>query len=198
MVFTVIYNPNQTVREARDEYYRRNGIAADGGAREWIGRADFGPITLYVPNFKARVAALQRHDLHHILLDADTSMKGEAKVGGFEVGAGCGKFWVAWALEPQAVAYGLILNPRETWKSFLLGRKSKSLYLESFWTEWLDKTVGQLREEILAKKIAEATVAEITQFALWSIAGWFGLLISIAFMLVPWIIGIYLFRKFLI
>lgn len=114
------------VREARQQYYSHNGIASDGGASEKVGRADFGPITIYVPNFPARVAAIQRHDLHHILLDADTSMRGEAIVGGFETGTGCGRFWVSWFLEPQTIVYGLFLNPKQTFNSYFLGRRSKS------------------------------------------------------------------------
>lgn len=175
-----------TVREARAEYYRVIGIPEDGGASQWVGRADFGPLTLYVPNFSARVAALQRHDLHHILLGADTSMRGEARVAGFETGAGCGRFWVAWFLEPQALAWGLFLNPRETFRSFRLGRRSSSLYHGEFSSDWLDLSVDDLRARVL--NTGPGRSGDIAWFVLFSCLGLIGLLVSIFSLLAPFLI----------
>jgi hypothetical protein len=188
------YFAEESVREARKRYFEENGIAPDGGGSERIGRADFGPLTIYVPNFPARMAALRRHDLHHILLDADTSMRGEALVGGFEIAAGCGYFWVSWFLEPQTIVYGLFLNPRKTFMSFLKGRKSKSFFHGPFQEEWLNMTVGQLRDWSLAKGDMSAGVTDVLYFSFWVAVGLFELSVSLSILLSPFL-GLYLLLK---
>jgi hypothetical protein len=181
----VKYADDLKVRDARLTYYTDNGIAADGGASERIGRADFGPITLYVPNFLARIAALQRHDLHHIVLDADTSMRGEAIVGGFETATGCGSFWVSWFLAPQTIIYGLFLNPSQTFRSFLLGRRSKSFFHGTFQEEWLDTTVGYLRDQHLAKGEIAPKLGDYLIFLFWILIGAAELSISLFLLSMP-------------
>jgi hypothetical protein len=140
------------------------------------------------------MAALQRHDLDHIVLDADTSMKGEAIVGGFETGAGCGHFWVAWFLEPQTLIYGLLLNPRHTFRSFLLGRRSQSFLHGKFREEWLEMTVGELRDLSLAKGHFSATASDLFLFLIWTTIGAIGMSISIGLLLLPFA-GVFLLAK---
>ena len=168
------------MKDARTFWYKRNGIPADGGASEKVAKAPFGPITLYVPNFSARMGSLERHDLHHILLNAPTSVAGEAIVGAFETAAGCGSFWVSWFLEPQNIIFGLVLCPRDTYRTFLLGRRSKSLFHGPFQSGWIEMSVGELRKKILASETPKAKPLDIFSFLFWTAVGFCELMISFA------------------
>lgn len=176
----MIYRPDVSVREARSQYYADNGLPPDGGESQAFARADFGPLVLFVPNFAARRAALARHDLHHIALDADTSLRGEAIVGGWEVGSGCGRFWVAWFLEPQAMAWGLIRCPKRTLEAFAMGRRSRSLYTQPFGDNWLDVTVSDLRRRLLPDGPTAPSRADLALFVPWAVLGISLLALSLA------------------
>lgn len=182
------------VSDARLVYYKENGIPLDGGASEKISKAVFGPLVLYVPNFPHRVAALQRHDLDHILLNADITMRGEAVVGAFETAAGCGRFWIAWLLEPQNIIFGLILCPRATIKAFLLGRRSQSLFHGPFREEWLEMDVGALRQTILGAEPTTGNWRDAVLFVLWAGVGLAELGISILALLSPVLVLLWLLR----
>jgi hypothetical protein len=193
----MLYSSEQKVKDARLLYYKANGIALDGGVSEKISKAVFGPLVLYVPNFPHRVAALQRHDLDHILLNADTSIRGEAIVGGFETASGCGEFWIAWFLEPQNIIFGLILCPKATFNSFLLGRRSQSLFRGPFREEWLEMTVGELRKSVLADPPATANGYDLLLFILWTGIGFLELIVSILALASPFVLLFLLVRSFL-
>ena len=63
----VHYDPEQTMRQARELYFAANHFGTDGGYSDaWVD-LKLGPVPLPFPNTASRVRALRFHDLHHIL-----------------------------------------------------------------------------------------------------------------------------------
>ena len=142
------YDDTALLRDLRADYFKRNGLGADGGySAKWV-RFRFGPITLTLPNTKARRRALPPHDLHHIATGYDTSWTGEAEIAAWELASGCGRYVAAWLLDFSAFAIGLVIAPRRTWRAFRRGRASNSLYAESWDERWMDSTLGALRQRL--------------------------------------------------
>jgi ubiquinone biosynthesis protein Coq4 len=100
------------------------------------------------PNTAARVRAVRFHDLHHVLTEYDTTWAGEAEIGAWELAAGCGRHYAAWALNLGAVAIGLLIAPRRVLRAFKRGRRTRTLYSETFSEELLNQTVGELRRRL--------------------------------------------------
>ena len=116
-----------TVRAARDAFRNANGFtdySVTPKRWEWV---KLGWFTFLVPNPQARVAALEYHDLHHIVTGYQTDWRGEFEIAAFELGAGCGRFWFAWAINLSAVPTA-ILMPRRFWRAFKRGRACRSMY----------------------------------------------------------------------
>ena len=70
-------DPSDTLRRARDEYFRVNNFGPNGGYDDaWV---DFklGPIPMPVPNTPSRKRAVRYHDLHHALTGYATDIRGE-------------------------------------------------------------------------------------------------------------------------
>ncbi len=139
-----MWNPKSTLRAARDEYFRQNGFGVDGGySAAWV---DFqlGPIPFPFPNTPARVRAVRYHDLHHIVTGYATDFLGELEISAWEIGAGCKDMWAAWHLNLSGMAVGAVLIPRRTFRAFLRGRHSDTLYGRDL-EPLLDATVGDAR-----------------------------------------------------
>jgi hypothetical protein len=94
--------------------------------RTWPFR--IGPITIPVPNFSWRRAAIQRHDLHHILNGFPFNMRGEFQVATWEFAAGRYPHPGASLLLLPLVVLGLLWSPRAIWRAFMLGRRGTSFY----------------------------------------------------------------------
>jgi len=157
-----------SLREARERYFRESGIDAEYDVA-WV-RLRAGPIPLRFPSSRGRVRAAKLHDLHHVALGYDTSWRGEAEIGAWEIAAGCGRFAWAWWLNLQAFAIGLVIAPRRTWRAFVRGRHSRSLYrLErGFREELLAQSVGDLRRRLgLPAARTRAGGSDGAAFAAW-------------------------------
>jgi hypothetical protein len=143
-------NETQTVRDARTDYFRRAGFPPDGGdAQRWVILRIGGVPIFAFPNSSARRRSVKLHDIHHVLTAYDTSWTGESEIGAWEIGSGCRRHWVAWILNLGAMAIGLVIAPRRTWRAFMRGRRSGNLYGQrSFDESLLDRTVGELRREV--------------------------------------------------
>jgi hypothetical protein len=153
------------LRDVRAEYFKRNGLGADGGYTvDWV-RFRFGPITVPLPNTNARRRALPPHDLHHIATGYDTSWKGEAEIAAWELASGCGAYVAAWTLNFSAFVIGLVIAPRRTWRAFRRGRASASLYAEEWDERWLDNTLGTLRQRLqIGRKRRTSVVGDAILF----------------------------------
>lgn len=137
----------QTVREARSEYFARNGLE-DGGYDSWWVRLQAGPIPIFFPNTAARVAAVRLHDIHHVATGFETTWTGEAEIAAWEIGGGCAHHVAAWILNLQAVAIGLFLSPRRVLRAFARGRRSANLYRDGFDESELDAPLDDLRQRL--------------------------------------------------
>ena len=149
-IVKTLTNENQTVREARADYFRRAGFPPDGGdSQRWVVLRVAGVPVFAFPNIATRRRSVKLHDVHHVLTGYDTSWTGEAEIGAWELGSGCGRHWVAWVLNTQAMILGLLIAPRRTWRAFVRGRRSGNLYGSASLDEsLLDRTVGDLRREV--------------------------------------------------
>src|SRR4030095_2726671 len=87
-----------------------------------------GPVTIPMPTFSWRRAAIQRHDLHHILTGYPFTMRGEFQVATWEFAAGRYPHWGATLLLPPLVVMGLFWSPTAIWRAFMKGRGELSLY----------------------------------------------------------------------
>jgi len=133
----------RTVREARDQYFRENGLSEAGYSRRWV-KLKMGPIPIAFPNTAARRRAVPLHDLHHMATGYATTWTGEAEIAAWELAAGCGRYWVAWTLDIGAALVGLLIAPRRTWRAFRRGRRCRSLYRATFSDGLLDMSVAEL------------------------------------------------------
>jgi hypothetical protein len=87
-----------------------------------------GRFIVPVPNFSWRRAAIQRHDLHHILNGFPFNMRGEFQVATWEFAAGRYPHLGATLLLLPLVTLGLLWSPRAIWRAFMKGRGARSLY----------------------------------------------------------------------
>lgn len=141
------YAPDSTLHVARARYFALNGFGPDGGYGDaWV---DFklGPIPFPFPNTKARVKAVRYHDLHHVLTGYGTDFWGETDISAWELGAGCRDYMAAWQLNLGGLACGALFEPRRTFRAFVRGLRSESLYGKAF-EPLLGRTVGDVRREL--------------------------------------------------
>jgi hypothetical protein len=141
------YPLTSTMREARELYFRANGFGESGGYDDaWV---DFklGPVPLPFPNTPARVRAVRYHDLHHVLTRYDTDILGELEISAWEIAAGCKGYLAAWQLNLGGMFGGALVAPRRTWRAFLRGRHSRTLY-DADVEQLLASPVGELRDRV--------------------------------------------------
>lgn len=183
------YADTMTLRDARRAYFDANDFGPDGGyGSKWV-RFKVGPVPLAFPNFPARARAVKLHDLHHVATGYEADLKGEAEISAFEIGAGCGDFTAAWILDLWGMAYGVLLAPCATFRAFVRGRRSQSLYRAGTDDQLLDRTVGELRERLhIPRDPVTATAGDRWAFTLWISMAWLWSLAGLAAVLVPMIV----------
>lgn len=145
------YDPRLSVRMARSEYFADNGFDDDGGyANAWVILAKLGPIPLGFPNTPGRLRAVRLHDLHHLATGYDTDFVGEAEIGAWELGGGCGSFTAAWVLNTLALPIGAIGAPARTKSAWARGARSRTLYPDHdpYDETILDLPLAELRERL--------------------------------------------------
>jgi len=158
-----------TVGEARSRYFERAGFPADGGyAASFVSLGKLGPIPLGFPNSDSRRRAVVRHDLHHVATGYETTWAGEGEISAWEIAAGCGRFAFAWFINLQGMVMGFIVSPGRTWRAWVRGRHSRSLYAEGCSDSVLRETVGALRARLGLDRPAPApTLGDRLSYALW-------------------------------
>lgn len=164
------YDESLTMREARKVYFEVNKFGANGGYDDaWVDFS-FGPVPFPIPNTASRVKAVRVHDLHHVVTGYDTDTTGEFEISGWEIGAGCKDFGAAWVLNLGGTTAGVFTAPRKVFRAFVRGRRSESLYGETF-EPLLDTTVGELRRKMLPKEEPKANAADVALFSLTAVTG---------------------------
>ncbi len=164
------YDPTATMEAARAQYFRDNAFGADGGYDDaWV---DFklGPVPMPFPNSKARLRAVRYHDLHHILTGYKTDIRGELEISAWELGAGCKDFYAAWILNLGGVGLGAWFMPRRSYRAFLRGRRSRTLYGLPF-EKVLQQTVAEARDEMGVVDELRATSKDVALYLVTAIGG---------------------------
>ncbi|MDB5216572.1 MAG: hypothetical protein JWO86_4499 [Myxococcaceae bacterium] len=158
------YPDDMTMRAARDRYFEVNGFGKDGGYDDaWV---DFklGPIPMPFPNTAGRIKAVRFHDLHHILTGYDTNATGEFEISAWEIGAGCRSMPAAWVINMGGLASGTISAPKRIFGAFVRGRRSRTLYGETF-EPLLERTVAEMRADHIGSADRErANAGDVVAF----------------------------------
>lgn len=180
------------LRDALTRYYASHGLAPDGGEHEPWFPVRIGPLTLRLPNPPARRRAVFFHDTHHILTGYNTVFSdGEMVIAGFELGAGCGPFWVAWLINIGMFAFGLVACPRPMFAAFVRGRRASSIYRRHEDRAALSAmTVGRLRTMArIDTSNPAATLGDRLRFAGWVVVAPLVLLFPLAMVLgIVWVV----------
>ena len=177
------YPPSASLRDARAQYFAIAGFKNGGYDDRWV-RLKAGPFRFGFPNTAARVRVVRLHDLHHVLTEYDTSWTGEAQIGAWEIASGCGRYLTGWIINLGALAIGLVITPRKTYRAFIHGRHCANLYPSVFREDLLERHVGEMREELSIRSEApSANDADRIMFILWSI-------IAVATYLAPFAIAL--------
>jgi hypothetical protein len=157
------------VGEARTRYFERAGFPPDGGyAASFVALGKLGPIPIGFPNTDSRRRAVVMHDLHHIATGYETDWAGEGEISAWELSAGCGRFAFAWFINLQGMVMGWVVSPGRTFRAWVRGRHSRSLYAEGYRDALLGETVGSLRARLGLDQPASApTAADRLSYALW-------------------------------
>ncbi len=143
------YNQSASLREGLAEYLRRYNLGDGGYNDRWFKIKFFWKFVITLPNIDNRVRAVKFHDLHHVLTDYPTGLRGEAEIGAWEIASGCGKYYAAWILNAGSLFYGMFLYPRTTFRAFVRGRRSKNLYKNvEYDAALLAKSVGSTSHEL--------------------------------------------------
>lgn len=166
------YDASLTLAQARALYFERNGIPADGGyAKRWV-KVTRNRLPLYLLNTAPRRRAVPYHDLHHVLTEYETSNTGEAEISAWEVAAGTLPHWIALFLDLAGIAVGLMIAPRRTFRAFVRGRRSRSLYPEALSEELLATRVHAVRDRLrIGSGALLATPSDAVAFALAVVIG---------------------------
>jgi hypothetical protein len=176
----MIYPDSELVSNSLKRYYELNGLPPDGGVKDPWARYKFGSFqAIAFPNFKHRIEAIRRHDLHHIVNDLDTSSLGEGRIAAWELGSGCGGFWISWFMESQALWWGILLDPRRMFSFYQKGRNSRNYFHEPFNEDHLfQKTVGELRSNLFpSEPVKSASIQDVLYFVFIAIFGLFSMLV---------------------
>ena len=159
-----------TVREARADYFAKNHFGSDGGYQAAWVHFQLGFLPLSIPNTVARRRAVPYHDLHHLVTGYQTDHVGEFEISAWEVGAGCEDFWAAWFINLGGVAGGLLTAPRRTFRAFLRGRRSHTLYGLDI-GELLDAPLAEVRARVERPARETGRLVDCGLFALAVAAG---------------------------
>jgi hypothetical protein len=194
----MIYPDAELVSNSLKRYYELNGLPPDGGLTDPWARYKFGLFqAIAFPNFKHRVEAIRRHDVHHIVNDLDTSYLGEGLIAAWELGSGCGRFWISWFMESQALWWGILLAPRQMFSLFQKGRNSQNYFHEAFIEDHLlQSTVGELRLHLLpSEPIKSASIQGVLYFTFIAVFGLFSILIFFPIVILFTLIGFFSHTK---
>jgi hypothetical protein len=116
-----------TVGEALAAFRHGHHLDPDPvNARTWT--CGIGPITLRLPNFAWRRAAIRQHDLHHIITAYPCTLRGEFQMAAWEFAAGRFPHPGATLFCLPLVVAGLAWSPRAIWTAFRRGRRASGLY----------------------------------------------------------------------
>ena len=124
--------PQTTVKEALLFHLKESDLPLDGGYEDKWTPLKFGFVTFYLYNSKSRKEAVRLHDIHHIVTEYKSDPCGEAEISAWELAAGIHNKYFAGFIGLAALFYGAFLYPKKTFKAFIRGKHSRSLYDQNF------------------------------------------------------------------
>jgi hypothetical protein len=156
----------ESVRAARERYFVANNFSEASYRDRWV-TLKVGPIPVAFPNSASRRRAIPLHDLHHVATGYDTSWTGEAEIAAWEIAGGCTDHWAAWVLNAGGFGVGLWIAPRRTYRAFVRGRRSLTLYHAGWDDSLLDLSVEELRQQLRLDRDDHPSWRDRAAFALW-------------------------------
>ncbi|MEZ0225185.1 MAG: hypothetical protein ACAH83_11570 [Alphaproteobacteria bacterium] len=157
-----------TVRQALDAFYIKHHLPCNGGydAKSWAFYK-IGRFQLRLPNFKWRQRAVPYHDIHHLITGYKCNPAGEMQMAAWEYAAGRFPHVCATLFCLPLVSMGAVLFPIRTFKAFVRGSRSRTLYSMEITDALLDTDLQAIRAEMLpAEKIAATPSDYIAYFKL--------------------------------
>ncbi len=162
------YKSEMTLGEARALYFELSGFGDGGYQDRWV-EIRVGPLPLWFPNTQGRRRAVPFHDVHHILTEYGTSLRGETEIAAWEVATGLRRHHIGWLLDLLGFAAGLVINPRRVYRAFVRGRHSSNFYASEWDDEFLSYKVGELRRQLgLDGEPPPATLRDKLSFVWWA------------------------------
>jgi len=165
-----MYADDIKIKDALQLYFSQYHFK-DGGYNDKYFKIKAGPFYIPFPNVKSRVAAVKLHDIHHLITEYKATMKGEVEIGGWEIGSGCGKYYVAWFLNSGSFLYGMFVYPRSLFRAFMRGRRCfTNFYYNTDYNETLlNKTIGELRQQTGIDSISKNVFSDYFLFFFFSL-----------------------------
>ena len=160
-----------SVADALTRHYVEHALPPDGGEQNAWFRVHIGPLALPLPNLSARKRAVLYHDVNHLLTGYNTVFSdGEMVIAGYELGSGCGRFWIAWLINLGMFGLGLGACPRRLFHAFLRGRRAESVY---HWDDRASLRATSVEDLRIALGVRPSTpparVSDRFMFAAWSV-----------------------------
>ena len=168
-------NNTQNVGEALEAYFETYGLGKDGGLDNAWGKLKMGNVYIPFPNPHSRKRALIFHDIHHLATGYKADWEGEASIAAWEIGSGCKDFYAAWVLDLGGMALGIWIYPKQVFKAFVRGLRSRNLYTNRMTqAEAKNLSIAQLREhlELTETGFENPTTNEKLSFAFWWLFSW--------------------------
>jgi hypothetical protein len=154
-----------TLREALQNHLAEEGFPADGGNSERWVPVRVGPLVVCLPNLPVRQKATLPHDLNHVVSGYGHDLLGEAEIGAWELGGGCGRYVAAWVLTASALIPGFAMAPRRMFAAFVRGRHTGNL-LSRDYTELLDLPLDDVRTSLGLDRTYSSRFGDVAVFVL--------------------------------
>ena len=141
------FHDSLSLQEARSQFFEGTGFSEEQYENRFV-IVKVGPIPVVLPNTKGRQRAVRLHDLHHVLTEYDTTMRGEAEISAWELATGCKDYYAAWVLNGLALLMGLVIAPARVASAFARGLRTRNLYGTVVTDGLLSEPVGAVRQRL--------------------------------------------------
>ena len=142
-------NDTATVTEALLLHYAAAGLLGDGGRSACYWTLKLGPVRVRMKNFAWRRGAMQQHDIHHLLTGYTCTPAGELEIAAWEFAAGRFANRLATLFCLPLVACGAVTIPHRSFRAFVRGRYSRTLYVTTLSADPLMLSLAELRRRLL-------------------------------------------------
>lgn len=115
------------VEHALTDFYNQHGYGLEGGINKKWDMIKFGPLALPLPNLESRRKNIYLHDINHLVTGYDVSWAGESSIASWQIATGgWGRLYFLWLISLQAMAVGVMLYPRRSYRAFQAGLRMKN------------------------------------------------------------------------